>query len=123
MLTPTEAHELLDVLAVAEQAGDAAAIESAVIRLALYYVATKNPLAAVPFWRRGAELVAKSTAPNSAELAPYLHNMAAYCLIPAGLHDEARATLLRAKELYALHFRADARFVRHVDELLNEIGA
>jgi len=45
----------------------------------------------------------------------------AWCLIPAGLREEARAALLKSKELYDLHFRADARFVRDVDELLNEI--
>ena len=122
MLTPTLERELLDALADAERGGDGAAIESAVNSLALYYVAAENPLAAARFWRCGAELVSKSTAPDSAEIATYLHNMAAYCLIPAGLHDEARAALRRAKEIYAVHFKADAGFVRDVDERLNEIG-
>jgi len=121
MLTSTQEQELLDALADAERAGDAAAIESAVNGLALYYVAMENPLAAVPFWARGAELVAKSTGSDSAEFATYLHNMAAYCLIPAGLHNNARVTLLKSKQLYALHFQADARCVRDVNELLNGI--
>jgi len=45
--------------------------------------------------------------------------MAARCLIPAGFLDEARATLRRAKALYAVHFRGDAGCVRDIDELLN----
>jgi len=122
MSTPAKERELIDALADAERHGDGAAIENAVTRLALFYVAAGDPLAAVPFWHRGAELVAHRTSPDSPEFATYLHNMAAYCLIPAGLRDEARATLLRSKKLYALHFHADASFVRNVDELLYGLG-
>jgi hypothetical protein len=120
-MTPTKEQELLDALRCAEQSGDAPVIENAVSGLALYYVATEQFVSAVPFWRRGADLLARSTAPDSAEVATYLHNMAARCLIPAGLLDEARATLRRSKDLYAVHFRADAGCVRDIDELLNKI--
>jgi hypothetical protein len=120
-MTPTEEQRLLDALAVAEETGDIAVIECAVNGLALYYLATDNVLAAVPFWRRGADLIEMSTAPDSRELATYLHNMAALCLIPAGLREEAEAMLQKSKQLYNLHFQADARCMRDVDELLNEI--
>ena len=122
MLTLTKEKELLAALAGAERIGNAEAIEGAINELALFYVATENYLAAAPFWRRGVELVAKSTAPDSAEFATYLHNMAAYCLIPAGPHGEARTMLVKSKEVYAVHFHGDAQFVRDVDELLNEIS-
>ena len=50
------------------------------------------------------------------------NNMAAMCLIPAGMHDEARATLKRSKELYELYFGSDAKPMSEVDELLHEIA-
>jgi hypothetical protein len=118
MLNATKEQELLEALQVAERRADRLAIEQAVSQLALFYVATEQFSAGVPFWRRGAELLEMSTAPDSAELATYLHNMAATCLIPAGLRDEAHATLMRARELYRLHFRADAPWVKDVEELL-----
>ena len=108
----------MEALQTAERGADGSAIEQAVSHLALFYVATEQFSAAVPFWRRGAELLAVSTAPDSAELATYLHNMAATCLLPAGLRDEAHATLMRARELYRLHFSSDARCVQDVEELL-----
>src|SRR6266851_9473218 len=118
MLDSPKELELLNALQSAEKSGKATPIEGAVSKLALYYVATNQFLAAVPFWRRGASLLARSTAPDSRELATYLHNMAADCLIPAGLYDAARVTLLRVKEIYAHHFQGDTQFVRHIDELL-----
>ena len=111
-------QELLEALQMAEGRADSLAIEQAVGQLALFYIATNRFSAAVPFWRRGAELLAVSTAPDSAELATYLHNMAAICFMPAGLRDEARATLLRARELYRRHFSSDAQCLKDVEELL-----
>ena len=122
MLDSTKELELLNALQSAEKSGEATTIEGAVNNLALYYVVTNQFLAAVPFWRRGASLLARSTAPDSRELATYLHNMVALCLIPAGLDDEARVTLLRAKEIYARHFKGDAQFVCQIDELLRQIN-
>ncbi len=118
MLDTTKEQELLKALQIAERRADGSAIEQAVGGLALFYVATEQFSSAVPFWRRGAKLLAASTAPDSAELATYLHNMAATCLIPAGLREEARSTLMRATELYRLHFRSDAPWVKDVEELL-----
>ena len=118
MLNATKEQELLEALQMAERRGDGSAIEQAVGYLALFYVATKQFSAAVPFWRRGAELLAVRTAHDSSELATYLHNMAASCLIPAELRDEAYAALMRAREIYRLHFSADARCVQEVEELL-----
>jgi hypothetical protein len=93
VLPPTKEQELLEALRCAEESGDGQAIESAVSSLALYHaVVLERFVVAAPFYRRGAELLAK-TAPDSLELATYLHNMAFNCLIPAGLLDEARSTL------------------------------
>jgi len=122
MVNPPKEQELLNALYCAEQSTNAALIESAVSGLAIYYAVTKQFLTAAPFWRRGAELLIKGTARDSCELATYLHNMAAMCLIPAGLHDEARATLKRSKELYELYFGSDAKPMSEVDELLHEIA-
>ena len=122
MLNPAKEQELLDKLRSAEQSADATAIESAVAGLALYYSVTEQFLAAVPLWRRGAELLAKSTAPDSCELAAYLHNMAAMCLIPADLRNEARTTLKRSRELYGIYFPPDATPLLQVEALLNEIS-
>jgi cell wall assembly regulator SMI1 len=115
-------QELLAALEHAERTEDVQAVENAVNGLALCYVASRKFLAAGPFWRRVAELLAKSTTPDSAELGIYLHNMAAFCLIPAGLLVEARKALLRSREIYGAHFAHDREFVRHVDDLLNQIG-
>ena len=86
--------------------------------MALFYVASDEFSSAVPFWRRGAELLALGTAPHSAEVATYLHNMAATCLIPAGLLDEAHITLQKARAIYAVHFRDDATCIKEIDKLL-----
>jgi len=102
----------------AECRADGPAIERAVNHLALFYVSTQQFAAAAPFWRRGVELLEVSAAPSSAELATYLHNMAATCLIPAGLRGEAHATLVRARRLYRLHFCSDAPWVKDVEEFL-----
>ena len=117
----TKERQLLAALDRAEESADSAAIESAVSQLSLYYVTTEQFSIAVPFWRRGAELLAQSTSRRSTELAAYLHNMAATCLIPGGLLDEARTTLRRSKELYRLHLRSDTGPIRDVDELLRRI--
>jgi hypothetical protein len=118
MFSPTKEQELLEALQMAERRADKSAIEQAVSQLALFYVATEQFSTAVPFWRRGAELLEVSTAPDSVELATHLHNMAASCLLPAGLRDEAHATLMRARELYRLYFSSDTRCVQDVEELL-----
>src|SRR5690349_15822852 len=116
MLNATKEQELLEALQVAEHRADRLAIEHAVSQLAFFYVTTEQFSTAVPFWRRGAELVAASTAPDSVELATYLHNMAASCLMPAGLRAEANATLTRARELYQRHFSSDAQCVKDVEK-------
>lgn len=121
MLNSGKEQELLSELRSAEKSSDAAAIESAVASLALYYSVTDQFLAAAPFWRRGAELLAR-TAADSCELGTYLHNMAVMCLIPAGLRDEARTTLKRSSEIYGLHLRPDARPLCEVNQLLDEIS-
>jgi tetratricopeptide (TPR) repeat protein len=118
MLNAKKETELLEALQKAEQTQDGFSIDKAVNLLALYYVVTEQFSAAIPFWRRGAEFLAASTAPDSRELATYLHNMAFYCLIPAGMRDEAYAVLTKARELYQRHFGSDDQCVKDVDELL-----
>ena len=111
-------HELLEVLQVAERRADRPAIENAVNELALFYCATDQFSAGAKFWRRGAELLAESTAPDSRELGTYLFNMALMCLIPAGLREEAQTILKRARALHEFHFGQDDPRIKNIDELL-----
>jgi hypothetical protein len=121
-INPTKEQELLNALRRAEELADLDLLEGAVNRLSLYYVGTNQFLTAAPYWRRGAELVEKLTAPYSLELATYLRTMATLCLLPAGLLDEARATLQKSKKLYAVHYGADAQPVRDMDQQLKGLG-
>ena len=120
-MNSTNEQELLDALRAADRSGDTASVEQALGRLSLHYVAHQRFAAAVPYWRRQASLVKQTTAADSQELGTFLHNMAAVCLIPAGLTSEARATLLRAKEIYALHFTPEDAGIRQVDQLLHDL--
>jgi hypothetical protein len=114
-------QQLLDALRAAERSGDSASIEHALGGLSLYYAVHERFADAAPYWRRQAFLVEQTTAPDSREFGTFLHNMAATCLIPAGLVAEARATLLRAKQIYALHFKPEDAGTRQVDELLHDL--
>src|SRR5262245_38175088 len=111
-------EDFLNALQFAEREGDAADIERSVADLALYYTTTGKFLAAAPFWRRGAELLAQSTAPDARELGTYLQNMAELCLVPAGLLAEAHEALLRSREIYLIYFQPEELCVRDVDALL-----
>jgi hypothetical protein len=113
-------EEFLAAFQSAQRSGDPVALESAVSSLALYYVAMDQFLVAA-LWRQGAELLAVSTAPDSRELATYLYNMAALCLIPAGLRDEARCVLTRSSEIHARHFRDDDPVLRNIRVLIHEL--
>lgn len=114
--TPTDwnhrEQEFLAALRVAEQANDPEALEGEGNGPALFYTFREQFQTAAPYWRRGAELTARSTAPDAREFATYLHNMAERCLIPAGLREEARTLLRRVREIYGLHFRSEVRVVR-----------
>jgi hypothetical protein len=120
-MNSTNEQELLDALRAAERSGDAVSIERALGRVSLYYVAHQHFATAAPFWRKQALLVEQTTDADSRELGTFLHNMAAMCLIPAGLVAEARATLLRAKEIYALHFKPEDADIRQLDQLLHDL--
>jgi hypothetical protein len=120
-MNPTEEQELLAALKAAERSGDAVAVEQALGRVSLYYVGHERFAEAAPYWRRQALLVEQTTAADSRELGTFLHNMTVACLIPAGLMAEARATLSRAKEIYALHFKPEDAGIRQVDQLLYDL--
>jgi hypothetical protein len=121
-MKPTKEQELLDALKAAELSGDAISIESALGGLALYYSVVQERFAeAAPYWQRQALLVERTTAPDSRELGTLLHNMAAMCLIPAGLVADARAALLRAKGIYVLQFGPEDSSIRQVEQLLDEL--
>jgi hypothetical protein len=120
-MNSTKEQELLDALTAAERSGDAGSIEDALGGLSLYYVVHERFAEAAPYWRRQALLVEQTTAPDSREFGTFLHNMAATCLIPAGFVEEARATLLRAQEIYSLHFRPEDVGIRQVEQLLHEL--
>lgn len=123
MLSTPKEHELLEALQTAESRSDSSEIKGAVTGLALFYMTTGQFSIAATFWRRGAELLATRTAADSAELATYLHNMAALCLMPGGMRSEAHDTLMRARELYQHHFNSDAPCLKDVEELLDETAA
>lgn len=114
-------QELLDTLQVAEQSRDIVAIEQAVSRLAVFYTAAERFANAAPYWRQGALLVEQTTAPDSRELATYLHNMAAFCLVPGGLVEQARSAFMRAQAIYSLHVSPDAEVFRDIRQRLYEI--
>ena len=114
--------ELLDPLAAAELSGNADAIQRAVSGLSLYYCVTNQFSAAAPYWRRGGDLLERQIGPDHRELGTYLQSMAEMCLIPARLHEEARATLQRAHKIYSAHFRHDADYILEVERLLRELG-
>jgi|GEM_PF-6117938 len=113
---------LLRELSAAEKSGDRLGLEVGVYRLALFYSSWERFEAAVPYWRRGAELTVRSTAPDAREFATYLYNMARLCLIPGGLREEARTVLCQAREIFGLHFRSEAQVLRDVEELLEQIA-
>jgi hypothetical protein len=119
-MNSTKEQEMLDALGAADRSGDAASIEHPLGRIALYYAVQERFAEAVPCWRRLALLV-EQTAPDSPGFGTLLHNMAAMCLIPAGLLPEARATLLRAKEIYAPHLRPEDAGIRQVEQPLHEL--
>ena len=120
-LNPASEQELLDALQVAEQSGEIVAIEQAVSRLSLFYTAAERFADAAPYWQKGALLVEQTTAPDSRELATYLHNMAASCLVPGGMIEQARSTFVRAQAIYSLHFNPDAEVFRDIRQRLHEI--
>jgi hypothetical protein len=113
--------ELLDALAVAEKTADIAAVKSTVSVLGLYYALEEQPIKALPYWRRGEELLTNSTAPDAFELACYLHNMVEMCLIPGGMKEEAKVTLRRVKEIYALYYRPEMEDFKRINQLLTEL--
>jgi hypothetical protein len=121
-VNPNKEEELLEALRFAEEAEDAAAIERAVGKLSLYYMVEGRYSTAATYWERGAVLLERTTAADSQELGTYLHNMAALVLIPAGMTEGARSALVRARQIYSLHFKADAKFVLDVEQLLREIS-
>jgi hypothetical protein len=114
-------QELLGALHKAEESADSGSIVNALGSLSLYYVSQRRYTTALPYWRRQAELVEQTTAGDSRELGTFLHNMAAMCLIPAGLVGEARVVLLRAKEIYGFHFKPEDTGVRQVEKLLHDL--
>lgn len=120
-MNSTKEQELLNALEAAEQSGDVVRIEHALGELSLYYVVHERFADAAPYWRRQVLLLEQTTSANSRELGTFLHNMAATCLIPSGLVDEARAALLRAKEIYSVHFRPEDSGIRQVEQLLHEL--
>lgn len=120
-MNPASEQELLDALRVAERSGASVAIEQAVSRLSLFYTAAEQLATAAPYWQKGALLVEQTTAPDSHELATYLHNMAACCLVPGGMIDQARAALVRAQDIYSLHFSPDAEVFRDIQQRLHDI--
>jgi len=117
---PSE-QQRLDSLRAAETSGDASSLEGALGKVASYYVVQRAYAIAAPYWQRQAMLLEQMTASDSRELGTFLHNMAALCLIPAGQFAEARAALVRAKEVYRLHFGPEDDLVRQVDKLIHGI--
>ena len=113
-------RELIAELKLAENNGDGLALEQATSKLALFYVAKKEFTAAVPYWRKGSDLLA-AYAPGSIELANYFYNMAELCLLPAGLHYEAQTTIVKAKVLYKRHLKLNDPVLKNIEKLLGEI--
>jgi hypothetical protein len=120
-MNPAIEQRLLDELQTAEQSRDAHALETALGRLSLYYVAEGRCTEAASYYRRQALLVEQTTSADSRELGTLLHNMAIMCLLPADLLAEARTVLVRAKEIYSHHFRPEDEGIREIDRLLHEL--
>lgn len=123
-MNPPSEQELLDALRVAEQSDDLVAIEQAVSRISLFYTAVERFSDAAHYWQKGALLLARTTGPDSSELATHLLNMATLCLVPGGMLEQARSTLVRAQEIFTLHFGPDAAFFgiqRHLDEIRSRV--
>jgi hypothetical protein len=120
-LNPINEQHLVNALRAAEQSGDALSIESALGGLSLYYIMQERYAEALPYWHRQASLVKQTTSAESRELGVFLYNMAAMCLVPAGLLTEARVTLLRAKEIYLHHLKPEDDGIRQIDRLLHEL--
>lgn len=67
-------------------------------------------------------MVMETTSPTSREFGTFLHTMAVFCLIPAGLNAEARSTLQRVRDIYALQFPPEDKGRQEAAQLLQSLG-